>query len=94
MECNAVDELMLFVQIIKAAFPSMSCLPQTIGGRPAVTRAVIPLAGIARGLFPASKALSPGLFPIRDHDGKLKPAVLILVEQALSAGIEEVGDVM
>ena len=31
------------------------------------------------------------LFPILDCDGIMKPAVLIQVEQALEAGIEEIG---
>ena len=52
----------------------MSCLPQVLGHKPSVRTAVIPTAGLIGGLFPASKAVSPGLLPIADSDGVLKPA--------------------
>ena len=42
-------------------------------------------------LFPATKATCASLFPIIDkNDGNCKPAILILVEEAVSAGIEEI----
>merc|ERR1712085_230342 len=50
----------------------------------------IPAASFSQQLFPASKSLPPALFPVLDLDGILKPAILILVEEALEANINSV----
>ncbi len=60
--------------MIARDFPRMTCLPQVLGSKPEVRTAVIPTAGMITGLFPASKAISPGLLPLADTDGLLKPA--------------------
>jgi len=57
---------------------------------PKVRKAVIPAAGFGTRLFPATKAAKKELFPIIDRDGVAKPAVLLIVEEALEAGLEEV----
>src|SRR5690606_103904 len=62
----------------------------TIHAGSRVRKAVIPAAGFGTRLFPASKATKKELFPIIDMDGIAKPAILLIVEEALSAGIEEV----
>jgi len=69
---------------------NLSCLKLTIGTGPKVRKAVIPAAGFGTRLFPASKATKKELFPIIDHDGIAKPAILLIVEEALEAGIEEI----
>jgi UTP-glucose-1-phosphate uridylyltransferase/mevalonate kinase len=68
----------------------MSCLPLTLRTGQKVRKALIPAAGFGTRLFPASKATKKELFPIVDRDGIAKPVILLLVEEALSAGIEEV----
>src|SRR5512143_1111303 len=68
----------------------LSALPLTLGTGPKVTRALIPAAGFGTRLFPASKATKKELFPVVDRDGIAKPAILLIVEEALNAGIEEV----
>ncbi|GAB4525079.1 MAG: UTP--glucose-1-phosphate uridylyltransferase GalU [Pleurocapsa sp.] len=55
-----------------------------------VRKAVIPAAGFGTRLYPATKAIKKELFPIIDRDGRAKPLILAIVEEALSAGIEEV----
>ncbi len=55
-----------------------------------VRKAVIPAAGFGTRLFPATKATKKELFPIIDKDGIAKPAILLIVEEALEAGIEEI----
>jgi UTP-glucose-1-phosphate uridylyltransferase/mevalonate kinase len=55
-----------------------------------VRKAVIPAAGFGTRLFPATKATKKELFPIIDRDGIAKPAILLIVEEALDAGLEEV----
>ncbi|MBN1147493.1 MAG: GHMP kinase [Anaerolineales bacterium] len=57
---------------------------------PKLRKAVIPAAGFGTRLFPASKATKKELFPIIDRDGIAKPAILLIVEEALESGIEEV----
>ncbi len=68
----------------------MTCLPLTLRAGQKVRKAVIPAAGFGTRLFPASKATKKELFPIVDRDGIAKPVILLLVEEALSAGIEKI----
>jgi UTP-glucose-1-phosphate uridylyltransferase/mevalonate kinase len=62
----------------------------TITSGPKVRKAVIPAAGFGTRLFPATKATKKELFPVIDRDGIAKPAILLIVEEAIQAGIEEV----
>jgi UTP-glucose-1-phosphate uridylyltransferase/mevalonate kinase len=55
-----------------------------------VRRVVIPAAGFGTRLFPATKATKKELFPIIDREGIAKPAILLIVEEALEAGLDEV----
>jgi UTP-glucose-1-phosphate uridylyltransferase len=64
--------------------------PLTLTPQQKVRKAVIPAAGFGTRLFPASKATKKEMFPIIDRDGIAKPAILLIVEEALEAGIEEV----
>lgn len=59
-----------------------------------VRKAVIPAAGFGTRLFPATKAVKKEFFPIIDKDGKAKPVILAIVEEAISAEIEEIGIVV
>ena len=86
---SASDQLKV-VEILEKEF-DVSCLKLTIGAGPSVRKAVIPAAGFAPSLFPASKIVKTPLFPILDRDGIMKPAILILIEEALAAGIQEIG---
>ncbi len=65
-------------------------LKLTLSSGPRVRKAVIPAAGFGTRLFPATKAAKKELFPIIDRDGIAKPAILLIVEEAINAGIEEV----
>jgi UTP-glucose-1-phosphate uridylyltransferase len=68
----------------------LPCMQLTIHSGPKVKKALIPAAGFGTRLFPASKATKKELFPIVDRDGIAKPAILLIVEEALDAGIDEV----
>jgi len=59
-----------------------------------IRKAVIPAAGFGTRMYPATKALKKELFPIIDRDGRAKPIILAIVEEAINAGIEEVGIVV
>jgi UTP-glucose-1-phosphate uridylyltransferase len=56
-----------------------------------VRKALIPAAGFGTRLFPATKAMKKEMFPVIDRDGRAKPVILAIVEEAVNAGIEEVG---
>lgn len=68
----------------------VSCLELTLRPGQQVRKAIIPAAGFGTRLFPATKATKKELFPIIDRDGIAKPAILLIVEEALEAGIQEV----
>lgn len=55
-----------------------------------VRKAIIPLAGFGTRVFPATKCMPKGLMPVYDRDGMLKPALLILLEQLVEAGIDDI----
>ena len=56
-----------------------------------VRKALIPAAGFGTRLFPATKAIKKELFPVMGRDGRMKPVILAIVEEAVNAGVEEVG---
>ena len=55
-----------------------------------VRKAIIPVAGFGTRLYPASRSLKKDFFPIPDKDGVVKPVILILLEELMQSGIEEV----
>ena len=55
-----------------------------------IRKAVIPAAGFGTRLFPATKVVKKELFPIIDKDGRAKPVIQAIVEEAVSGGIEEI----
>ena len=59
-----------------------------------VRKALIPAAGFGTRMFPATKVVKKELFPIIDKDGIAKPIIQIIIEEAISGGIEEVGVVV
>ncbi len=59
-----------------------------------VRKAVIPVAGFGTRLFPATKVVKKEIFPIIDRDGRAKPVIIAIIEEAISAGITEVGIVL
>ncbi len=68
----------------------MSGLKLTLRSGRRVRKAVIPAAGFGTRMFPATKAVKKELFPIIDRDGRAKPVILSIVEEAIQSGIEEV----
>ena len=82
------------IDIIERDFPQMECLKLTIDSQSKVRKAVIPAAGFGTRMFPATQAVKKEFLPIIDRDGRAKPIILAIVEEALSAGIEEVGIVV
>ncbi len=77
------------IDIIKRDL-DMECLTLTLRTGQKVRKAIIPAAGFGTRLFPATKATKKELFPIIDRDGIAKPAILLIVEEVLDAGMDEV----
>ncbi len=72
----------------------MPCLKLNLRSGSRVRKALIPAAGFGTRLYPASRATKKEFFPIIDNDGIAKPAILLILEEALNAGIEEIGIVI
>ena len=87
--CPTETDQQAVIQILERDL-HLPALKMTITPQQKVRKAVIPAAGFGTRLFPATKATKKELFPVIDRDGIAKPAILIIVEEALEAGIEEV----
>lgn len=83
------DDQQAIIQIIERDL-KMPCMELTLNVGSKVRKALVPAAGFGTRLFPASKAAKKELFPIVDKDGIAKPAILLIVEEALNAGLDEV----
>ena len=55
-----------------------------------VRRAIIPVAGFGTRLYPATRAIKKDFFPIPCPDGMVRPVILILLEELVQSGIEEI----
>jgi UTP-glucose-1-phosphate uridylyltransferase/mevalonate kinase len=86
---KSIEDQEKVIEIIESEL-NLPCLKLNLTAGPKVHKALIPAAGFGTRLFPASKATKKELFPVIDQDGIAKPAILLIVEEALNAGIEEV----
>lgn len=68
----------------------MSAYALTLKAMHSIRKAVIPVAGFGTRLYPATRAMKKDFFPIVDRDGKVKPVILILLEELINSGIEEI----
>jgi len=87
--CQTETDQQAVIQILERDL-HLPALKMTITPQQKIRKAVIPAAGFGTRLFPATKATKKELFPVVDREGIAKPAILIIVEEALDAGIEEV----
>ena len=68
----------------------MKAYPLTIKPVHTVRRAIIPVAGFGTRLYPATRAMKKDFFPIPCPDGMVRPVILILLEELIQSGIEEI----
>ena len=68
----------------------MKAYPLTINPVHTIRKAIIPVAGFGTRLYPASRVLKKDFFPIPDKDGIVKPVILILLEELVNSGIEDI----
>lgn len=71
----------------KRGMPSFSL---TLKPGQTIKKAIIPLAGFGTRVFPATKTVRKCFLPLLDTDGLLKPALMIMLERLLEAGIEDI----
>jgi len=55
-----------------------------------IRKAIIPIAGYGTRLYPATRRIKKEMLPLIDRNGIVKPAILILLEQLIEAGIENI----
>jgi len=55
-----------------------------------VRKAIVPVAGFGTRLYPATRALKKDFFPMPCPDGMVRPVILILLEELIQSGIEDI----
>ena len=55
-----------------------------------VRKAIIPVAGFGTRLYPSTRVLKKDFFPIPCPDGMVRPVILILLEELVKSGVEEI----
>ena len=68
----------------------MRAYPLTLNPVHTVRRAIIPVAGFGTRLYPATRSLKKDFFPIPCPDGMVRPVILILLEELVKSGVEEI----
>ena len=68
----------------------MRAYPLTLNPVHTVRKAIIPVAGFGTRLYPATRALKKDFFPIPCLDGMVRPVILILLEELVKSGVEEI----
>ncbi len=62
----------------------------TIHPKHTIRKAIIPVAGFGTRLYPETRFLKKDFFPVVDKDNQVKPVILVLIEECLAAGIEDI----
>lgn len=62
----------------------------TIKPKHTIRKAIVPVAGFGTRLYPATRCLKKDFFPVIDKDGAVKPVILIILEELVKSGIEEI----
>ena len=69
----------------------IECFDLDLKRAAAVRKAIIPVAGNGTRMFPATKAIKKCFLPLVTDEGVAKPILQLIIEEALSAGVEEIG---
>ncbi|MBR1933768.1 MAG: hypothetical protein IJ841_08805 [Prevotella sp.] len=84
---DAESQQQLIDYLISKGMPAYSLTIQPVH---TVRRAIIPVAGFGTRLYPATRGLKKDFFPIPCADGMVRPVILILLEELVKSGIEEI----
>ena len=55
-----------------------------------VHKAIVPVAGFGTRLYPATRCMKKDFFPIPCKDGMIKPVILVILEELVESGIDEI----
>jgi UTP-glucose-1-phosphate uridylyltransferase/mevalonate kinase len=55
-----------------------------------VRKAIIPVAGFGTRLYPSTRVMKKDFFPIPCPDGMVRPVILILLEELVKSGVEDI----
>lgn len=69
---------------------NMPAYKLTIQPKHTIRKAIIPVAGFGTRLYPETRFLKKDFFPVVDKDNQVKPVILVLIEECLAAGIEDI----
>ena len=84
---NADAQQELVDYLISKGMPAYTL---TINPVHTVRKAIIPVAGFGTRLYPATRCLKKDFFPIPCPDGMVRPVILILLEELVDCGIEDI----
>src|SRR4029079_15950463 len=65
-------------------------VPDRNGLMAKVRKAVITAAGRGTRMYPATTTIQKEMLPLMDRDGICKPAIRLIIEEALDSGVDEV----
>ncbi len=68
----------------------MTAYALTLKATHTVRKAVVPVAGFGTRLYPATRIVKKDFVPILDQDGRVKPVILVILEELVRSGIEEI----
>ncbi len=68
----------------------MKAYPLTMRPVHTIRKAIIPVAGFGTRLYPSTRSLKKDFFPIPCPDGLVRPVILILLEELVNCGMEEI----
>lgn len=68
----------------------MNTYKLTLKPKAVVRKAIIPVAGFGTRLYPQTRGVKKEFCPVIDKDGLVKPAILVLLEELDTIGIEQI----
>jgi UTP-glucose-1-phosphate uridylyltransferase len=87
--CKSVADRQTLKNYLSTTY-GMFCFDLDITRPASVRKAVIPVAGLGTRMFPYTKAVPKTFLPVVTADGVAKPVIQVILEEAVSAGIEEI----
>lgn len=85
-DAGTQQQLIEYLQNVRG----MTAYSLTLKPNNAVRKAIIPVAGFGTRLYPTTRGVKKEFCPIVDHDGLVKPAILVLLEELDEIEIEQI----
>lgn len=85
-DADTQQQLIEYLQNVRG----MTAYSLTLKPNNAVRKAIIPVAGFGTRLYPTTRGVKKEFCPVVDHDGLVKPAILVLLEELDEIEIEQI----